>query len=213
MIDAKRLLADLQGQQKKLEKDLREQIAALPELTKSLEADYKAARDAARTAETFSSWCEEHITQAAVAWLLSGVFLRFSEDNRLIPAPLLAGPGDGTRRARDAAREYFSTHPTENERNYMEHCFNALAQYPAVAGLYEAAHNPLFRMPLSYDAAKALVEFWQRVDPDSGALVHDFTDPKLNTRFLGDLYQDLSESARKRYALLQTPEFVEEFIL
>ena len=29
----------------------------------------------------------------------------------------------------------------------------------------------------------------------------------------GDLYQDLSEDARKRYALLQTPEFVEEFIL
>ncbi|MFB8772350.1 BREX-2 system adenine-specific DNA-methyltransferase PglX [Streptomyces broussonetiae] len=42
---------------------------------------------------------------------------------------------------------------------------------------------------------------------------HDFTDPDLNTRFLGDLYQDLSEHARKTYALLQTPEFVEEFIL
>ncbi|MCI0350788.1 MAG: BREX-2 system adenine-specific DNA-methyltransferase PglX, partial [Acidobacteriales bacterium] len=212
MIDAKRLLAGLQGQQKKLEKDLREQIAALPDLEKALETDYKAARDAARTSETFSSWGEEQITQAAVAWLLSGVFLRFCEDNRLIPAPLLAGPGEGNRQARDAAREYFSAHPTENERHYLEHCFNALAQYPAVAGLY-VAHNPLFRMPLSYDAAKALVEFWQRVDPDSGVLVHDFTDPALNTRFLGDLYQDLSESARKRYALLQTPEFVEEFIL
>jgi len=35
----------------------------------------------------------------------------------------------------------------------------------------------------------------------------------LNTRFLGDLYQDLSEAARKKYALLQTPIFVEEFIL
>ena len=31
--------------------------------------------------------------------------------------------------------------------------------------------------------------------------------------FLGDLYQDLSERARKKYALLQTPVFVEEFIL
>ncbi|MER6499620.1 BREX-2 system adenine-specific DNA-methyltransferase PglX [Streptomyces sp. NPDC001455] len=30
---------------------------------------------------------------------------------------------------------------------------------------------------------------------------------------MGDLYQDLSEHARKTYALLQTPEFVEEFIL
>ena len=33
------------------------------------------------------------------------------------------------------------------------------------------------------------------------------------TRFLGDLYQNLSEAARKKYALLQTPIFVEEFIL
>ncbi len=44
-------------------------------------------------------------------------------------------------------------------------------------------------------------------------LVHDFTDPDWDTRFLGDLYQDLSEAARKKYALLQTPVFVEEFIL
>ena len=44
-------------------------------------------------------------------------------------------------------------------------------------------------------------------------LVHDFTDPEWDTRFLGDLYQDLSEAARKKYALLQTPVFVEEFIL
>ena len=44
-------------------------------------------------------------------------------------------------------------------------------------------------------------------------LVHDFTDPEWDTRFLGDLYQDLSEEARKKYALLQTPVFVEEFIL
>ncbi len=40
------------------------------------------------------------------------------------------------------------------------------------------------------------------------------TDQDWDTRhFLGDLYQDLSEAARKKYALLQTPEFVEEFIL
>ena len=31
--------------------------------------------------------------------------------------------------------------------------------------------------------------------------------------FLGDLYQDLSEDVRKKYALLQTPAFVEQFIL
>jgi hypothetical protein len=40
-----------------------------------------------------------------------------------------------------------------------------------------------------------------------------FTFPGTETRFLGDLYQDLSEAVRKRYALLQTPDFVEKFIL
>jgi len=34
-----------------------------------------------------------------------------------------------------------------------------------------------------------------------------------DTRFFGDPYQDLSEKARKKFALLQTPVFVEEFIL
>ena len=63
------------------------------------------------------------------------------------------------------------------------------------------------------DGARALRETFTAIDPDSGALVHDFTDPELDTRFLGDLYQDLSEAAKKRYALLQTPEFVERFIL
>ena len=43
-------------------------------------------------------------------------------------------------------------------------------------------------------------------------MLYDFADATWNTRFLGDLYQDLSEDARKHYALLQTPEFVEAFI-
>ena len=43
--------------------------------------------------------------------------------------------------------------------------------------------------------------------------MHDFTDEHLGTRFLGDLYQDVSEQARTDYALFQTPEFIEEFIL
>ena len=44
-------------------------------------------------------------------------------------------------------------------------------------------------------------------------LLADLRSPDLDTRFLGDLYQDLSDLAKKKYALLQTPVFVEEFIL
>lgn len=213
MIDAARLLSDLQGQQKKLEIDLRKQIKKLAELNASLEAAYRAARAAGRTGDTFDVWCEAEITQAAVAWLLACVFLRFCEDNRLIAEPLLAGPGDANRRARESARLYFSEHPTDNERHYLQHAFAEMRRFPAVAGLYDPLHNPLFRLPLSADAAAELVEFWQAINTDTGELLRNFVDPDLDTRFLGDLYQDLSESARKRYALLQTPLFVEEFIL
>ena len=47
----------------------------------------------------------------------------------------------------------------------------------------------------------------------SSAAAPSLHTPTLDTRFLGDLYQDLSDHARATYALLQTPEFVEEFIL
>jgi hypothetical protein len=84
---------------------------------------------------------------------------------------------------------------------------------PAVATLFGAQHHPVWAYGISGDAARELIAFWRQVVPETGALLHDFTDPTWNTRFLGDLYQDLSEEARKRYALLQTPEFVETFIL
>ena len=213
MIDPRMLLSDLQAQQKKLEIDLREQIKNVPELKAHLQDAYKAAFDAGRTADTFGAWSDNEITQAAVAWLLACTYIRFCEDNRLITAPMLAGSGDALRRAKDAASEYFRRHPTENERHYLEHCFDQMAALPVVAGMFERAHNPLFALPLSFEAARALLAFWQKVDPDTGVLLHDFQDEALNTRFLGDLYQDLSEAARKRYALLQTPEFIEDFIL
>lgn len=213
MINAKQLLADLQAQQKKLENDLRQQTEALPELKARLQAEYTAARDAGRTADTFGTWRDHQVTQSAVAWLLACTFVRFAEDNGLLPTPRLSGPGDALRRARDAYSEFVRQNPTENQRHYLESVFDGLAEFPALTGLFGREHNPLFAMPLSYEAARDLLAFWQKTDPDSGRLIHDFTDQGLDTRFLGDLYQDLSEAARERFALLQTPEFVEEFIL
>lgn len=213
MIDAKKLLADLQARQKQLETDLRKQIGELPDLKARVEAEYKAAREAGRTADTFGTWRDHQVTQSAVAWLLACTFVRFAEDNGLLPTPRLSGPGDALRRARDAYSEFVRQNPTENQRHYLESVFDGLAEFPALRGLFGREHNPLFAMPISYEAARDLLAFWQKTDPDSGRLIHDFTDQELDTRFLGDLYQDLSEAARKRFALLQTPEFVEEFIL
>lgn len=215
MINAPQLLADLTRLLKRLEDDLRQRIADVAELKAGLQAEWQAARDAERTAETFESWAEQVITQAGVHWLLSCVFLRFIEDNELVERPWLGGTPESDRLAlaRDRHEAYFREKPLESDRDYLLACFREAGALPGLHTFFDETHNPVFRLGVSGDAAMALRQFWQQVDPNTGSLAHDFTDPDWNTRFLGDLYQDLSEATRKRYALLQTPEFVEEFIL
>lgn len=212
MIDAKTLLTDLKRLLRTLESDIRERVEGSP-LEEGLRADWQAARDAKRTAQTFAAWLDEEVTQAAVHWVLGCVFLRFVEDNGLIDRPWLSGPKERLEMARDRHESWIRANPTGEERDFLLDCFAEAAELPGLGALFDRRHNPLWRLPVSGDGAIALRTFWQKRDPDSGALLHDFTDPAFGTRFLGDLYQDLSEAARKRFALLQTPEFVEEFIL
>lgn len=215
MINASQLLADLTKLLKRLEADLLQRIEEVPDLKASLQVEWQAARDAERCAETFESWVDQVITQSGVHWLLSCVFLRFMEDNQLVERPWLGGtPGSGRLAlARDRHHAYFQAHPHESDRDYLLAAFREAGHLPGLQTFFDEAHNPVFRLGVSGDAAMALLKFWWEVNADTGALQHDFTDPTWNTRFLGDLYQDLSEATRKRYALLQTPEFVEEFIL
>ncbi|MBC7213750.1 MAG: BREX-2 system adenine-specific DNA-methyltransferase PglX [Burkholderiaceae bacterium] len=215
MINAPQLLSDLTKLLKRLEVDLLERIEQTPELKASLQTEWQAACDADRCAETFETWADQIITQAGVHWLLSCVFLRFIEDNQLVDRPWLGGTPESGRLAlvRDRHEAYFRANPLENDRDYLLAAFREAGTLPGLHTFFDEAHNPVFRLGISGDAAMALRQFWQQVDPSTGLLVHDFTDPSWNTRFLGDLYQDLSEATRKRYALLQTPEFVEEFIL
>lgn len=215
MINAPQLLNDLKRRLTGLEADLRERISAIPSLEATLQAEWKSARDANRTAETFESWVDQVITQAGVHWLLSCVFLRFIEDNGLVERPWIGGTPDSGRLnlARDRHEAYFRANPLESDREYLLACFLEAGKLPGLHTFFDEAHNPVFRLGISGDASMGLRQFWQQQDPNTGALLHDFTDATLNTRFLGDLYQDLSEATRKRYALLQTPEFVEEFIL
>lgn len=214
MINAAALLTDLIRLLKVLEDDLRARIAELPDLRASLQQEWQTARDANRTAETFESWSDQVITQAGVHWLLSCVFLRFIEDNQLVERPWFSGPsGDRLALARDRHESYFRANPLESDREYFLACFREAGLLPGLVTFFDEAHNPLFRLGISGDAAMTVLQFWQQIDPNTGVLKHDFTDPEWNTRFLGDLYQDLSEATRERYALLQTPEFVEEFIL
>ncbi len=91
--------------------------------------------------------------------------------------------------------------------------FTEVGKIPAAKDLFAEGKTPLWAVGPSGDCARELLQFWQEVDPDTGNLKRKFVVPNNDTRFLGDLYQDLSERARKKYALLQTPDFVEEFIL
>ena len=215
MINAPQLLADLKRRLTGLEDDLRARINTLSDLKASQSNEWQAARDANRTAETLESWSDQVITQAGVHWLLSCVFLRFIEDNTLVDRPWIGGTPDSGRLllAKDRHEAYFREHPLESDREYLLACFTEAGTLPGLHTFFDQTHNPVFRLGISGDAAMGLRQFWQQQDPNTGALLHDFTDPTWNTRFLGDLYQDLSEATRKRYALLQTPEFVEEFIL
>ncbi|WP_326746003.1 BREX-2 system adenine-specific DNA-methyltransferase PglX [Streptomyces sp. NBC_00121] len=230
MIDRKSLLADLQKQVKAAETDLEQQVKAVPEVGTRLRGEYDQARKLGRTAATWNAWLGERITQVAVAWVLGTVFVRFSEDNRLIAEPYITAPDVAGRETAQARyEEYLEKDSDPTYRGWLETAFAELGAGQAGRLLFDQEHNPLYQIPLSHDGAGALLAFWrdQRMGEDDGAggftssvLVHDFRDP-LNedgtegwdTRFLGDLYQDLSEATRDKYALYQTPEFVEEFIL
>jgi type I restriction-modification system DNA methylase subunit len=214
VINRAELLPNLQIVLRRLEADLLERSEEMPEVSKALKSEHQRARTAERTAQSYEDWRSNYITQITAAWVLSCVFARFLEDNRLVDPSRIAGPDERLSRARDEHELYFRTHPSETDREYLLHAFDELARLPGTKDIF-GVHNPIYELPnwLSGDAAGELLRFFQKIDVNTGALIHDFTDPDWNTRFLGDLYQDLSEAARKKYALLQTPDFVEEFIL
>jgi hypothetical protein len=213
MIDAPRLLADCRQLVLALEDDLRHRLSDHPDLDATWRSTYSEAVAANRTGAAYEVWRDEQLTQVAVAWVLAVTFVRFCEDNELIPDPIVAGPDERLRHAEDRQTLYFRGHPDHSDREYLTYVLDTVAALPAMAELLDRSHNPLWTLAPTADGATAILDTFRRSDPDTGQLIHDFTDPALGTRFLGDLYQDLSEAARKRYALLQTPDFIEEWLL
>lgn len=208
------MLGDLQAQVKRLSDDLRERSEQEPFATQLRDEHTAAASppkpETPRTALSFAAWREDRIIQAAVAWVLSTVFVRFCEDNDLVELPWIAGPGDRLDLAVERAEQRARAHPDQTDRDWLEVAFEGLSSSPVAAGLFDRAHNPLWTVTPSHEGAKELLAFWRRRNAD-GTLVHDLTN--WDARNLGQLYQELSEHAKDTYALLQTPEFVEKFIL
>src|SRR5262249_18574733 len=180
MIDRKELLTNLQSLLKTVEADLleRSESSEVPDVGQKLRAEYSAAQFANRTAQSFEEWRSDAITQVAAAWVLSCVFVRFLEDNGLVETPKIAGPGERLKRARDEHELYFRSHPTLTDRDYLLAVFEALTKHAATKDVF-GEHNPIWDLPgwFSGDTAAALITFFQRINPNTGNLVHDFTDP------------------------------------
>ncbi|MFI6754147.1 BREX-2 system adenine-specific DNA-methyltransferase PglX [Rhodococcus coprophilus] len=173
-------------------------------------AEHTAALQAQRTAASWQAWRDERVTQAAVAWVLLTVFARYCEDHALVSKAWIGGPNaDARQQALDARRAYFTEFPEHTDREWLETIIAHFEKMEATRGLVDI-YSPIHQVAPSGDAARALLEFWWDKDSSGDPL---WCFEGVDTRFLGDVYQDLSEFAKKTYALLQTPEFVEEFIL
>ncbi|MGA2528897.1 MAG: BREX-2 system adenine-specific DNA-methyltransferase PglX [Acidimicrobiales bacterium] len=207
MIDAAGLLTDTKSLVRTIVDDLR--VTADPAV---VGAEYDLAKNAHRTSLPQPQWAEGLYAQVAVSWVLGCMFVRFCEDNGLVDDALLSGPGNRRDLAREQRAAYLSDHPAHDDRDWLRHVFTHYRALPATGDIF-GGHNPLWLLEPSADGTRLLLEAFHRIDPETGVIAHVFTDSAWSTRFLGDLYQDLSEHAKKQYALLQTPVFVEEFIL
>jgi hypothetical protein len=212
VIDAGKLLSDLQAELGRLVADLNQKVRDDADVRARIEAEWRSAFDANRTGRTFEDWADDRLTQVAVAWLLACVFVRYCEDNGLIDEARIAGPGIRDAEARDAQQRYFTGHPHSNDREYLQSIFRSAATFRGLDEVVGEGESPLWLVDPPADAATRLLGLFRSTD-ESGSLAHDFTDLEMGTRFLGDLYQDLSDYAKSTYDLLQTPDFIEEFIL
>ena len=105
------LTTDLQRQVLLLEDDLRARVAADPELEGRWKQEHQRALDKERTAASWVAWRDDRVTQAAVAWVLTSVFIRFCEDNALVEPVWIAGPESRRQEALDAQLAFFRDAP------------------------------------------------------------------------------------------------------
>jgi len=211
----------LQPALKALEKDLLAR-AKTARVEAGLKAAWEDEQKAGQTGLGFDPWRRERVTQLAVAWILSVVFVRTLEDRGYVDPRVAGATADALRNAEDREALFLQVAPFLGPREYLLAVFRELAKLPGARDVFDTKHNPVWVLSPSSEGAQALLDFFRKRDASGvPALTFARREPSEankhsageDTRFLGDLYQDLSEAARKRYALLQTPEFVEEFIL
>jgi hypothetical protein len=208
--DPKSLVVALRKQLTSLEYDLGTQ-SMHPQVDRALRERWRGAREAPRTLTAYEPWRDEQVNRGAVAWLLATVLIRFCEDNGLISEPFLAGPGERLSLAEARQLRYERAHPDSTGRDWILDGLGELNASGVVAPLLDPDREPMRYLGPSDSAAQDLISFWRT--RKEGQVIFDFTNPELDTSFLSVLYQDLSEQQSSRYALLETPEFIANFIL
>ena len=203
-LDGALLLSKAQGLLAELEADLLTRARASNGVREGLRKRHESERAARRTADPLEVWERHFVTQVAASWVLSCVFVRTLEDRGLLDHNRIAGPG-----ATDSQRLFFELAPSLTEREYLLTVFRELSRLPAARDLFDARHNPVWMLGPSAALAKKLLALFRTPNADAPGLRFGQAD----TRFLGDLYQDLSADVRARFALLQTPHFIEKYIL
>ena len=203
-LDGALLLSQAQKLLGELEADLLVRARQSAAVQEALRVRHEAERAARRTADALEVWERHFVTQVAASWVLSCVFVRTLEDRGLLGHNRIAGPG-----AADSQRIFFELAPSLTEREYLLSVFRELTRLPAARDLFDARHNPVWLLGPSAGLAKKLLTLFRTPNGEAPG----FRFGQADTRFLGDLYQDLSADVRERFALLQTPHFIEKYIL
>ena len=212
LADPEALVRAMARAHRRLTEDLQKR-AVDPRVEPSLRDAHAADRAHGRTGEPWETYRDAFCDQVAASWVLCTVFARTLEDRGYLPHRL-AGPG-----ASDRLAQFRSMFRFLGERDYLLHVFDAIALLPGGREVFGQGHAPLWRLAPTSTALGELLDELRATD--GGRLRFSFGRPVgeerehdgASTRYLGDLYQDLNEGVRKRYALLQTPEFVERFLL
>src|SRR5262249_14848238 len=121
-VDAAGLLRDLQGLLRKVGDDLHRREAGRPAAADAPTTPVRAQSDRRPAGLKYADWRDDQLTQVAAAWVLSGVFLRYVEDNGWVDHPWIAHADPAERAWAEGAYDaYFRAHPVHSDRDYFLH--------------------------------------------------------------------------------------------